>query len=882
MTKNFIDYTGMTYDDIKKSIVARMSQDSRFETFKESSMYAVLTEIFAATTDFTNYYLERRAEESYLDSAKLRSSIIMLSKMLGYIIRRPIPASTNIKIVLKTLPPSVKVGDRIEIKQFSTFTHEGQTLLLKDFLTYVVTQTDINNFADPSYFKEFKQYYIDDARYGELVDDELVDGLTSPITLIQAEQRTYSVNANTNEQINKRFQTYKINDKEFSNIFGSEDYGYDFNSADPYSVIDNMTRVGIGSTEDSAFALTEEEFNSGLKEEFLIDRRSFLNETSIPMLSAYNAGQNTRFCVVRTSMNDGVELLFGDDNVSKIGAKSGQNIYVRYLATKGSAGNKTGVIGKTIDYQGTEFGSIFVKNNLQFFLNSNITGGADIENIDSIKLNTPEIFYSLERCVTPRDYASFLKTQVLSTKIAKNAIAWGEQEETRDSNVIANIKLFNVVLFCALSDLYKKANDVTYGQIYTDIDSSSDPFLAPLSASQFNWYDTIVLSDSTTPLKNIKSEASDYPDLKRIYDKLYTRSQLTVKNVYIAPIVHDFEIKGNIYLNPLVNKLDVYKRITNELYTFLSDNADFNVPVYKSNIIDIIQNYPEVSHANVYLSPTVIADSDTFNTMYMRSLGSEVSADYAPTFSTDAIGTIYNSSITGPDKFGTREYSDPSLKRSTDIMLYSLTSDATIWSKISAYNPNTLSAISCLLPGLEVKTFKEDANYVTSTLIWPSTDEYSSKYCGVPARIPGDVVVENYTPSERNLFLGMIQCFANQLKKLATRDYPSSTALDLIKSYDELLNSQKICFCSLRSLKKTSDVVSNIASCQTYFDNANATEVQDFIDNVLPDFVTLLDNTFNLDIKKGLMDSYGNISNYSMKNEIVRVKAPALSQYIYT
>ena len=130
MTKNFIDYTGMTYDDIKKSIVARMSQDSRFETFKESSMYAVLTEIFAATTDFTNYYLERRAEESYLDSAKLRSSIIMLSKMLGYIIRRPIPASVNVKIVLKTLPASVKVGDRIEIKQFSTFTYEGRTLLL--------------------------------------------------------------------------------------------------------------------------------------------------------------------------------------------------------------------------------------------------------------------------------------------------------------------------------------------------------------------------------------------------------------------------------------------------------------------------------------------------------------------------------------------------------------------------------------------------------------------------------------------------------------------------------------------------------------------------------------------------------------------------------
>lgn len=88
MSKNFLNYTELTYDEIKQRIVSRLSEDSRFSNYKESQLYAMLLEIFTATTDFSNYYLERRAEESFPGTAQLRSSITELSKMLGYIIRK--------------------------------------------------------------------------------------------------------------------------------------------------------------------------------------------------------------------------------------------------------------------------------------------------------------------------------------------------------------------------------------------------------------------------------------------------------------------------------------------------------------------------------------------------------------------------------------------------------------------------------------------------------------------------------------------------------------------------------------------------------------------------------------------------------------------------
>lgn len=881
MAKNFIDYTGMTYDDIKESIITRISQDSRFETFRESAMYSVITEIFAATTDFTNYYLERRAEESYMDSAQLRSSIILLSKMLGYVIRRPLPATANIKIVMKTIPANSVVGTRIEIPKYTTFVYEGQTMLLKDGLTYTLTQTDINNFADPTFFKEFKYFYTDATTYGTLVEDELINGNVSPIMLLQAEQRTYTVNATNNDQINKRFQTYKIKDKEFSNIFGDEDYGYNYNSSDPFSVVDNMTRVGVGTSESNAFCISNSEFNDGVKDEYLIDRRSFLNENSIPMLSAYNSGQYTNFCVIRTTMDDGVEVMFGDDNISMLGAKSGQNVYVRYLATKGSAGNKTGVIGKTVECQTNSLGTLFTRRNVQFLLNSNITGGGDIENIDSIKINSPEIFYSLERCVTPRDYINFLKTLVLSTKTAKNAIAWGEQEETKENEDLANIKLFNVVLFCVLSDLYVKNTDATYGQIYTDADYSDDPFLAPLSATQFGWYNTIVKSDSVTPLKNITSEADAYPDLKRVYDKLYTRSQLTVKNVYIAPIVQDFEITGNVYLNPLVNKLDVYKRITNEIYSHLSNNADFNIPVYKSEIIDIIQNYSEVDHADITITPVKLIDTDATKTFYVQVSGAEVPS-YAPTFASDPIGKVYYSSITGKDMIGTREYSTIPLKTSNEIVHYCITSDASIWSHISAYNPSTLDSIFCLFPTLSVKSYKSDANFITSELVWPVNNSYDTQYCGTPVGTDTTNVRYDYTPSSRNLFLGIMQCYLNSLTTIANSDDTiNSVQNGVMKMYDEYLNNKGTCFCSLKYKTLNDKNLTTTKSCSDSINNAVPSEINDFIDNYLELVVAMLHNSFADVIRENLLDSYGNVVKYSMKNEIVRLRAPQLTQFVY-
>lgn len=855
-----LNYTNLSYNEIKNDIVSRLSQDSRFSNFTESQLYAVMMEIFAGTTDFTNFYIERSAEESFMDTAKLRSSIIQLSKMLGYVIRRPIPATTSIKITLKNIPVNAQVGHTINFQKFASFSFNGLNYVLKDSLTYTLTQSDINNFADPNYFKVFEYFSMESGNTYQLFESQLIpDEFKEPITLVQAEFKTYTI-SNINTQADQRFQEYKINDKEFSNLFGNEDYGFDIESGNT-DLLQNVTRVAVGLDESSAFVGNMSEFDA--KSEFIIDRRSFLNDYTIPLLTATDSGKSVKYCVLKTNLDDTVQLKFGDDIVSSIGAKGLMNVYVKYLATKGAGGNLVGIIGKRVELQSNQFYNNFSSSNFLFELRRNSVGGADIEELESIKINAPEIFYSLDRCVTPRDYINFLRTLTVKGKQIKNAIVWGEQEETRDNVFkIPNIKLFNTVLFCVLADMYSKTNGV-----YTDLE---DLDTIVLDTNNMNdYYSLMVLSDSVTPLKTIDPQNEE---LKSIYKKLYSRSEITVKNVYVSPVIHDFQVAGKIYLNPLVDKNRVYTKVTNAIYEYLTKNADFNTPIYLSNLIDIIEDFSEVNHADISFEPIVNENEYIHST----NTGMEY-ADISATFQSAPIGHVFYSNISASNKCGTREFSTSATGTCTE--LYHKTFDGIL----SAYSENLRNVVACLLPNLEIKTYKADGENAITTLIWPSEDKIDSDTCSI-VRESSKNINTSFQPSERNLYLGLLNCFYTNLQKIVSRDSTLDVDLSYLETY---ISNKDNCFCSLKNYKSVKLDVDNgnslsvAAKCAEDLNNANPTEVKMFIDNNILNIIDLFRNTLSYDIKTGLLDSYGNIVNFSIKNEIARIKAPESFQYVY-
>jgi hypothetical protein len=60
MAKNrIINYTGVDFDSLRSQVEDFLKRDPRYENIRESSIAKTLLDVFAAMTDFNNYYIEK-------------------------------------------------------------------------------------------------------------------------------------------------------------------------------------------------------------------------------------------------------------------------------------------------------------------------------------------------------------------------------------------------------------------------------------------------------------------------------------------------------------------------------------------------------------------------------------------------------------------------------------------------------------------------------------------------------------------------------------------------------------------------------------------------------------------------------------------------------
>jgi len=603
-----LGYSKLTYNDIVNQITSRLNADAEFQTFREASMAKTMLELFSGIGDMVNYYIERRAEESYLETAKLRSSVIQLSKQLGYIVQRPIPANASMSMTLigdDAAWSGVVAGDSFQLPIYSSFTYNGNNFTLKNVYTYTFTADDIANLVDPTYTKTI-QYglFNNEDNYFLYKDEDLVDESDLiTIDMIQAERKYYFIEGTTNEQLGKKFQVYNIPDDTFSNIYGSSDYDIPLTKIAASNHAANIFDPTTAVTPTSAY-------------EYTVDRRSLLQ---IGQSLGIDAAA-TKVCLLRTNMDETIDLVFGDDVYAALGATSdNNNISIQYLSTLGSKGNNIGVVGAKVTYNDTitTVGSVDITSQIEFNLTTDIVGGADMEETASIQLNAPSIYYSLDRCVTPGDYVAYLKT-LTSPIIVRNAIAWGEQEEGGASAPIE--KLFNVALFSCFGELYrynsvkdewsaKDSDTGTGGEMADAVIDDVDLFGNSPGGSAIpdhHYFYMIVASGSPGSARDLQTAhlANATSKLGIVYTNLKTRSQMTVRNVYVSPIIQEFSLQGTIFINKMADASQLSIDIKNGIYSFLNTNADFNTPIYLSNLIDIVEDNQGVLYSNLELVPT--------------------------------------------------------------------------------------------------------------------------------------------------------------------------------------------------------------------------------------------------------------------------------------
>jgi hypothetical protein len=101
-TDNPLSYVDIDFDSIVQQLIDRLKATGAWKDTYESSTGIVLIDLFAGAANTVHYYIEREAEEHYIDLAQRRSSVINLVRVIGYSPRRKMSATGTLEFSVDT------------------------------------------------------------------------------------------------------------------------------------------------------------------------------------------------------------------------------------------------------------------------------------------------------------------------------------------------------------------------------------------------------------------------------------------------------------------------------------------------------------------------------------------------------------------------------------------------------------------------------------------------------------------------------------------------------------------------------------------------------------------------------------------------------------
>lgn len=826
-------YTNISFEAVREHLVTILqAKGGSLADYSESSYGRIMIDLFSGTADLMAYYAESSFANSFMESATSRPSVYANARMIGYSVRRPVPAKAGIGVV------AVRTGKyndiRVRIPKGTEFTLGGTTLTAMDNMEF---------------------YYNRD-------QDTDLTGLMTLVSgkavLAEGVFRTESL-----VSTGKQNQTFIISDQAFSDYFGDNDPNFDDdgNVAHRSAAFTTVTSDATLMDNIDQSVVIDDKLYWRVSRRGLIDpaKENVINDIDNFVQGTDNYTDN--YTVEISTANDGnVQLRFGDGLKSAIPYGV---INVTYFATNGEEGNLLNVVGSTLSTtsskititQGDGTESDITLNDLNIALTTDIRSGLDVESIDSIKANAPHLFNSLDRLVNRMSYKIFLRRYA----DVKYATAFGEDIlNTKLKNGGIDVKYMNQVRFSVLKSLYRskdntyypttadeyfldgyKVNGVMYNWQYdyqelTNKGLTSQSMMTNIATKVGNAMksydidptiisgvlakvmpeyplDRTVFAAQMTPLDFVE----DGSELYSVMTALNRRGMITVGggfHNYVYPSVHCLEARMSVELYRGNNFTDIKERIKNAVYKYLLENTEFATPIYRSRIESIVHTLTEVAGVDVTFAPI----DDGYSNLDLKTLTwmGNSTGEYILPGSVSMNGFTY-----------TLQYTSPT---GTESNQFTVGGQGRLATMISTYYTEVIE------PKL-------------SSAVSPLSDKDIDHFV---AYIWEQVMQEVYTP------------IYNKMQEERAAGHPA-----MVDKYNELL-------VAVKGWDK--------GAVTMYFVDTDYIKGMTEVDGVTlfdyltygMEYVKLVRNVLGYYVSKNLIDGNGNITNYSTDNEIVQITIP--------
>ena len=418
-------------EDLKQVMVSKGGQTA---DVSPASYGSVMREMFAAHADTLGYWTEAAFNNSWLETATSMETGYVGARFLGYSVRRPLPAKAGFALKIKRTGEFSTI--KVVVAKGTTFTAGSSRMTAIDDCEFTYDRND------PDY------------------ESGIMKLVSGRAVICEGQFTTTQFFSD-----GTKFQEFLIIDPTFCNWFGDNDPNY----IDPDTMDSRISRFTTVTTDASLVDNFTPVFGHEEKIYWRIDRRGLVDPTLNTTINDLNSFKNDgnltlNYSCLITTANDGrVSLEFGDGIISAIPYGL---ITVSYFSTRGLVGNAVNIAGTKIKPASTNIlisqidgkESDISLDDITFSLSTDITGGMDIESLESIKKNAPSVYASLDSIGNRSTYLRYLA----SIADVKYAVAYGEDILDRYSGGIPSLKYSNIVRFSLLKDLYKQREGKYY------------------------------------------------------------------------------------------------------------------------------------------------------------------------------------------------------------------------------------------------------------------------------------------------------------------------------------------------------------------------------------------------------------------------------------
>ena len=258
------------------------------------------------------------------------------------------------------------------------------------------------------------------------------------------------------------------------------------------------------------------------------------------------------------------QIYFGDGIIGKSLA-AGNIVTIQYMVATGAAVNVSSTVSQSFT-AGTTIGG---SSSIAITVNSNSTGGADVESITSIKFNAPRVNASKNRAVTAADYEALILSNYAG---AESVSVWGGEDNDPPyyGKVLISLKPYSGFTISDATKNTIKTNILKSKQGITIIPEFIDPTFFFVNITADIVYNSSITTLSSDQIKTqVNTAITEYfsANLQK-FNKEYIHSALTnsilAKNSAITSALVSLKLQRRII--PTLNTTNLFTGDTSIKY----------------------------------------------------------------------------------------------------------------------------------------------------------------------------------------------------------------------------------------------------------------------------------------------------------------------------